>query len=117
MAMLAYVLAVMIEPVSPATAEATASRHVYLHPPADGCDSRAREDEVIVCGRGDIDERYRLRREDDDRYGQKPVRAEAKIGNATIALKADPRKIGDAGEDVYFRKRYSDMRVRLMLPF
>ncbi|WP_442681042.1 hypothetical protein ACSBM8_07655 [Sphingomonas sp. ASY06-1R] len=117
MAMLAYVLAVMIDPASSATAETTVSPHIYLHPPADGCDSRAREDEVIVCGRGDLDERYRLRPADDDRYGQKPVRAETKIGNATIALKADPRKIGDAEDDVYFRKRYSDMRLRLTLPF
>ncbi|WP_420139230.1 hypothetical protein [Sphingomonas sp.] len=115
--MLVYVLAVMIDPPSAAPADAPASPHIYLHPPTDGCDSRAREDEVVVCGNQDRDETFRLRPADDDRYGQKPVRAEAKIGNATVALKADGKKVGDAEDDVYFRRRYTDMRLRLMLPF
>ena len=115
--MLAYVLAIIIDPAPALATDPTALPHTYLHPPTDGCDSRAREDEVVVCGSQDRDERYRLRSPDDARYQQSPVRAEAKIGSATVALKADPVKIGDAQDDVYFRRRYTDMRLRLTLPF
>ena len=115
--MLLYLLAVVMdEPSALPGAQPDAPPHIYLHPPADGCDSRA-ADEVVVCGSKDLDKRYRLQSEDDARYQQKPVRAEAKIGGATLALRADPVKIGDAQDDVYFKRRYSDMRIRLIIPF
>ena len=114
---LAYLLAIVIDPVSTAAGGASSPPHVYLHPPTDGCDSRAHDDEVVVCGSKDLGERYRLRPQDDTQYREKPIRAEAKIGNATIALKADPQKIGDAQDDVYFKRRYTDLRLRLTIPF
>jgi hypothetical protein len=114
--MLLYVLAVVMDEAPISAARPDAPPHVYLHPPTDGCDSRD-ADEVVVCGSKDLDKRYRLQSSDDARYQQKPIRAEAKIGNATLALRADPRKADDAQDDVYFTPRYSDVRLRLIIPF
>jgi len=114
--MLLYVLAVILDEPPALPAQPDAPPHIYLHPPADGCDSRA-ADEVVVCGSKDLDKRYRLQSPDDARYQQKPIRAETKIGNATLALRADPRRADDAQDDVYFTPRYSDVRLRLVIPF
>ncbi len=119
--MLAFLLALVIDtaPAVVTPVEPPAPPHVYLHPPPDGCDTRASHDEVVVCGDRDADAQYRLHADSDvDRlYAQKPVRAEAKIGAATVALKVDPVKIGDAQDDVHFETRYTDMRLRVAPPF
>jgi len=113
--MLPYLFALVIDE-PPAVAAAATSPHIFLHPSDDGCDSRAPADEVVVCGNRDA-ERYRLRPAEKSRYQEQPVRAEMKIGNATLALRADPRKIGDAQDDVHFKPVHSDLRLRFILPF
>ena len=116
--MLLFMLAVVIDDPSPPAAQRSAPPHIYLHPPTDGCDSRVSDDdEVVVCANRSGADKYRLNPADDARYQAKPIRAEAKIGNATLSLKADPTLIGDAQDDVHFKRRYTDMRLRLTIPF
>jgi hypothetical protein len=114
--MLPYLLALAIDEVPATAATPTAPPHVFLHPSSDGCDSRAPAEEIVVCANRDA-ERYRLHPSENARYQEQQVRAEMKIGNATLALRADPRKIGDAQDDVHFTPVHSDLRLRFILPF
>lgn len=97
MAMFAYLLAVAIDTTPPADPVAAdpAPPHVYLHPPAAGCDSRAPADEIVVCGSKDVDEQFRLRPSDDHRYDDKPIRAEMKLfGDSSLRAHADEAGVG-----------------------
>jgi len=68
--------------------------HNYLHA-ADPCDGRAAAaDEVVVCGAKDVDERYRLRTQDNRRYQDPPLRAVMKLGGGTAALGASRAGVG-----------------------
>ncbi|HWI85539.1 MAG TPA: hypothetical protein VNT42_04345 [Sphingomonas sp.] len=91
---LMFLLAIAIEPPAVEAAD-PAPPHIYLHPPADRCDSRTSSDEVVVCANRNADQQYRLKRSDDHRYDQKPVRAEVRLfGNSTLAAHADSGMFG-----------------------
>lgn len=93
--MLAYFLAVAVGPAAePASADPAVPTRTYLHPLADGCDSRATADEVVVCGARNPDEQYRLRPIENRGYGDKPIRIETKLGNGTLGLGTDQRSVG-----------------------
>ena len=83
--MLLYLLAVVIEEPAAVSASANSTPpHVYLHPTT-GCDSRASSDEIVVCAKKG-DEQYRVHSVDETGYQAKPIRAEMKIGRATLSL-------------------------------
>ena len=97
MAVFAYLLAVAIDAApaaDPIAAEAVAP-HLYLHPQAAVCDSRAPADEIVVCGSKDADEQFRLRSPDAHRYDDKPIRAEMKLfGDWSLKAHADEVGVG-----------------------
>jgi hypothetical protein len=73
---------------------AVAPPHNYLHA-ADPCDGRAvAADEVVVCGAKDVDERYRLRAQDNQRYQDPPLRAAMKLGGGTAVLGTSRAGVG-----------------------
>jgi hypothetical protein len=98
MAAFVYLLAVVIDtPAPPAAAAPEAPPHIYLHPPTDGCDSRAASDEVVVCANKDADAKYRLQPTDPHQYDDKPVRAEMKLfGDSTLKAHVDEVGLGGA---------------------
>lgn len=94
MAVLAYLLAVVIDPSPTAPVEEAVSPHIYLHPQADRCDSRAPADEVVVCGSNDAVERYRLHPVEERRFRDDPVRAEMNLGSGKLALHNEDKVLG-----------------------
>ena len=92
--MLTYLLAVVIDAVSPEPPPAIAPPHNYLNPPVDGCDSRKSSDEVVVCGSKDADARYRLKPIENAQYEDKPVRAETKLGAGTLGVAGGQTSVG-----------------------
>ncbi|WP_294392147.1 hypothetical protein [uncultured Sphingomonas sp.] len=73
----------------------TPPRHFLNGTEQRGCEEAARKDEVLVCGREDAQERYRLRADADDRFAQQPLRAEAKVfGNTTMKAHAKQANVG-----------------------
>jgi hypothetical protein len=105
MALMAFFLAVAIDapaavpPVDPI-------QHNYLNPPADGCDRRDHDDEVVVCGSKDLDARYRLQPTDDQKFDDKPVRAQAKVLGGNLKAHVDDGAFGT-----------SRMMITLTIPF
>jgi hypothetical protein len=116
--MLLFLFAIVIDQAPAAAEPPAAPPHIYLHPPTDGCDSRASSDEVVVCGNRDED-RYRLHAGDDRAYQDPAIRAQMKVAGGTLGVRADARLIGDAQNDVHFRdrNRHSDLRLHFDLPF
>ena len=115
MSLLAIFFAAAVDPA--AAPSSIAPPHVYLRPTTDRCDSRASSDEVVICGNKDADERYRLREDDDPAYRETPARAAIGVGGGILSLSADPRKVDDAQDDVYFKRYQSQLRVRFVIPF
>lgn len=92
--MLALMLAAAIDEPPALRGDPAPPPHVYLHPPAEGCDSRAPGDEVVVCAERDGDKRDRLQPIDDDRFASKPLEAKTKLGSGTAALAGAAASVG-----------------------
>jgi hypothetical protein len=93
--MLAYLLAFVLDVPASEPPPVLTPPHNYLNPPAEGCDSRASSDEVVICGNKDANEGYRLHPVDNDpRFVDAPVRAQMKIGDGTLALHNEDKGIG-----------------------
>ncbi|WP_116092179.1 hypothetical protein [Sphingomonas crusticola] len=101
MAILAYLLAAVLDPTSVVTGEATVPPHTYLHPPIE-CDSRAPTDEIVVCGTRDADERYRLRPIDEGRYRDDPIVAETKFLGGKLKAHVDEGAFGSTRAMITF---------------
>jgi hypothetical protein len=69
-------------------------RHFLKGAEERGCAAGNSRGEVVVCGREDAQERYRLRVEADDRFVEKPVRAEADILGGKAAIRGEQAGIG-----------------------
>ena len=91
--MLAFLLAIAIEPVAGAGEEVAAPPHIFLHA-SDGCDRPAANGEVIVCGDRDRDERHRLRPIEQGAYREEPVRAEMNLGSGKLSLHNEDKDLG-----------------------
>ncbi|WP_420140419.1 hypothetical protein [Sphingomonas sp.] len=69
-------------------------RHFLKGAEERGCAAGDNRGEVVVCGREDVQERYRLRIEADDRFVEKPVRAEADILGGKASIHGEQAGIG-----------------------
>jgi hypothetical protein len=58
------------------------------------CDAGHAGGEVVVCGRGDVQDRFRLRPAEDPRFADRPVRAETSIGNAKLRAHGEQGSVG-----------------------
>ena len=92
--MFALFLAAVIEPVARVGEEAAAPPSIVLHAPADQCGSAAPANEVVVCGKKDRDERYRLRPIAKGAYRDEPVRAEMNLGGGKLSLHNEDKDLG-----------------------
>ena len=93
MVVLAFLLAIAIEPVFDTGEDALAPPHVFLRA-GDGCDRAAATGEVVVCGNKDRDERYRLRPIEKGAYRDEPVRAEMNLGGGKLSLHNEDKDLG-----------------------
>jgi hypothetical protein len=70
-------------------------RHFLRGAEPRACDTAASNGEVVVCGRTDADAQYRLRPQDDQRFAEQPVRAEAKVlGEGTLKAHGEQAEVG-----------------------
>ena len=94
MLLAAFLLAAVMDSTVAETPAPIQAPHVYLHPPTDACDGRAANDEVVVCGSKNADQRYRIKPDENPSFVEKPVRAQVKLGNGTGGLSGQSVSVG-----------------------
>lgn len=95
MAVLAFMFAAAsASPSEPGRVTQPPAPHIYLYPLAGQCDRRESADEIVVCGDTSADEAFRLRPIDGQKFQDKPLRAETKLGGGTIGVNGGRATVG-----------------------